>query len=433
VEQTPRQRRVIVIYIVTGALYTLGTSLIWGVNTLFLMKAGLDIFQVMLANTSYTVGQLVFQVPTGVIADTLGRKVCMLMGHATLLVSTLLYVAAARFGWGLPVFILASVLIGLGYTFQIGAADAWLVDALDSTGYTAGKERIFGWAGMATGAAMLTGTLAGGVLGQVDLQLPYVVRAAVLGLCFLTVVLFVREVGFKPRKLVWSRFGEETAKLARGAVEYGWRHPIVRPLMFVSLAQGVFFAFGFYSLQPYLLQLLGGNLVVGVAGVVAAGSAASIVGNSLVGRVMTRKDGERRRASRVLAVIAGLQAGAALGVGLVGTLSGPSAHGPMLFGVVAGLWIAVMFSMGIAGPVRQAFINEQLESANRATVLSLDSMFMDAGGSVGQPALGYIAKITSVPLGWIVGSIAMAVAPVLYLRADAADVRTSGGSGERAS
>ncbi len=421
---TPQQRRVIAVYLGTQSLYTLATSVIWGVNTLFLMGAGLDILQVMLVNTAFTVGQLMFEVPTGVIADTLGRKISLLLGVATLLVSTLLYVGAARFGWGMPVFVLASVLLGLGFTFQTGAADAWLVDALDHTGWGSGKERVFGWGGMAFSTSMLVGTLGGGVLGQIDLALPYVVRSGILAVCFVVISLVMRDVGFAPRPLRRSTFRRETRAILDAGVRYGWRHRVVRPLMFVSLAQGLFFMYGFYSLQPYLLQLLGSRLIWAVAAVTAAGSVTGIAGNALVGRVMKGRSG-RRRAGRVLAALAGLQATLALAIGLAGALAPPSARGLWVFALVTSLWMVFSLTMGVTGPVRAAFINEQIPSAQRATVLSLDSFFADVGGAAGQPGLGLVAKVASIPVGWMVGALALAVAPLLYVRADAAAARQS--------
>jgi len=430
--RTPGQRRVVGVYLATQGLYTLATSVIWGVNTLFLLKAGLDIFQVMLVNTAFTVGQMLFEVPTGVIADTVGRKTSQLLGVATLLVSTLLYVGAYRYGWGMPVFVAASVLIGLGFTFQTGAGDAWLVDALDHEGWVGGKEQVFGWGGMTFGIAMLVGTLGGGVLGQIDLQLPYVVRSAILAVCFVAVLVMMRELGFERRSLQLSRFGEETRTILRAGTKYGWQHPVVRPLMFVSLAQGLFFIYGFYSLQPFLLQLLDLNLVWAVASVTAAGSAMGIVGNTLVRRVMAGPRGPRR-AGRVLAAAAGLQTVCALGIGVTGVAVAPIVGGLAAFALVTALWLAFSFAMGVSGPVRQAFINEQIPSAQRATVLSLDSFFTDAGGAAGQPGLGWIAKTWSVPVGWIVGTVALAAVVPLYLRADAAaPARTAAAmSGER--
>ena len=84
-------RRVQRTYLLLTVLSTLSASLIWGVNTLFLLDAGLTNTQAFAANAFFTVGQVIFEVPTGVVADVRGRRVSYLLGAGTLLVSTLLY------------------------------------------------------------------------------------------------------------------------------------------------------------------------------------------------------------------------------------------------------------------------------------------------------------------------------------------------------
>ncbi|MFQ5516829.1 MAG: MFS transporter, partial [Acidimicrobiia bacterium] len=75
-------------YYLIAALYTLSASIIWGVNTLFLLDAGLDFFEVFIANAAFTAGMVLFEIPTGVVADTLGRRVSFLFSAATLAGST---------------------------------------------------------------------------------------------------------------------------------------------------------------------------------------------------------------------------------------------------------------------------------------------------------------------------------------------------------
>ncbi len=395
-------RSVIVTYLTTTALFTLAASLIWGINTLFLMGAGLDIFQVMLVNTAFTVGQIIFEVPTGVVADTIGRKASLLLGCFTLFISTLIYVAAARFGWGIWAFAGASVVLGLGFTFQTGAVDAWLVDALAFTGYEGARERVFAWGGMTFGASMLAGTLGGGFLGQLNLELPYVVRAVLLLVTLAAAAVMMQDLGFTKRPLALRSFGTETRAIFDAGVTYGWDNPVVRPLLFVSAASGAFFLFGFYSWQRFALDLLGRELIW-VAGVLTAiSSLAGIAGNALVRRVI--RDGELRRSpARVLAWSMAIIAALTAAIAAVGLLVGTPGVAPLF--VAAALWSAWNVVYGVVGPVRQAYLNEQIPSAQRATVLSLDAFFSDVGGAGGQPALGWLSKATSIPVGWLVGAI----------------------------
>src|SRR2546423_13946845 len=115
-------------------------SLIWGIDTLFKLHAGLDIFEVMMTNAAFTLGNVLFEIPTGVVADTVGRRVSLLLCLATLFGTTLLYVAIARLGWGFWPFAWVSVLLGLGYKFHRGEVKACLVDELMPSAWTQPPE-----------------------------------------------------------------------------------------------------------------------------------------------------------------------------------------------------------------------------------------------------------------------------------------------------
>src|SRR5436190_9243200 len=108
-------RRVERTYLALTLLTTLAASFIWGINTLFLLDAGLNNAEAFAANAFFTAGEVLFEVPTGVVADTWGRRASYLLGTATLLLSTLLYLAmwkihAPFWGWAV-----ASMLLGLGF------------------------------------------------------------------------------------------------------------------------------------------------------------------------------------------------------------------------------------------------------------------------------------------------------------------------------
>ena len=205
-------------------------------------------------NATFSAGQIVFEVPTGVIADTIGRRASFLIGIGALVVATLGYVGSSVFHWGLTGFILSSILLGFGFTCQTGAVDAWLVDALDSPAATSGsKDRVFARSGVFTGVSMLIGTLGGGFSGKLSLTIPYLVRTGLLVGVFVVTFVFMHEIGFTPRPLKLARFGEESRQIFGAGIRYGWRHPVVRPLLFTSLVNGVLVWYLFYASQPYAL------------------------------------------------------------------------------------------------------------------------------------------------------------------------------------
>jgi MFS family permease len=420
---------IIRVYLTSSGLFTLATSLIWGVNTLFLLDAGLDIFQVMIVNATFSAGQVIFEVPTGVIADTIGRRISFLLGIATLFLSTLIYVAAWNYGWSIWGFIGASLILGLGYTFQTGAVDAWLVDALDHAGFEGYTEDVFARAGMVFGVAMLLGTLAGGFLGQVSLGLPFVVRAGILVVAFVVVFFTMYDMGFQPRPLKASRFGAETRTIFQAGVTYGWKHRVVRPLLLISFVWGLFMMYFFYSSQPYALEILGQDLVWVAGALTALFGLMGVVGNLLVSRVMKLADGGRRSSASVLAVCSGIAVLIVLGMAVVG-FTVPEGGSVLWFAALVVLASGFGILFGLMGPVRQAFLNKQIPSAQRATVLSLDSFFDEVGGMAGQPAFGYIARVSSIPVSYTVGAIVMGAAYPLYRRAQKAAAEQDSGLGD---
>jgi MFS family permease len=390
-------------YLTLTLLTTFAASFIWGINTLFLLDAGLNNAEAFAANAFFSVGQVLFEVPTGVVADTRGRRFSFLLGAATLLLSTLLYLYmwqthAPFLGWAL-----ASILLGLGFTFFSGATEAWLVDALVATGYTGNLESVFGRATSVGGFAMLAGSVAGGVVAQAtNLGVPYVLRAAMLGVTFVVAFLFMHDIGFTPDRTASP--GRAVRTVFNGAVDGGLRNPPVRWLMLAApFITGVGF-YVFYAIQPYLLQLYGDPNAYSVAGLAAALFAgASMFGGLLV--PWARRLFRRRTTALLLGLLADI---------VILVLIGLSAS----FVFVIALLIVSSILSAIERPLRQAFINGVIPSPQRATVLSFDSLMGSAGGVVIQPVLGRAADVYGYGTSYVIaaGIEALAVPFVLLAR-----------------
>ena len=78
----PTSRRVEGTYYALTLGSTLAASFIWGINTLFLLDAGLTNLEAFAANAFFTAGMVLFEIPTGVVADTWGRRASYLLGYA---------------------------------------------------------------------------------------------------------------------------------------------------------------------------------------------------------------------------------------------------------------------------------------------------------------------------------------------------------------
>src|SRR5712671_5135414 len=194
---TDSAQTVVRTYLVLTLFTTLSASFIWGINTLFLLDAGLDNTQAFTVNAFFTLGEVLFEVPTGVVADTRGRRFSFLLGAGTLLIATVLYLFMWQIRAGLLGWAAASILLGLGFTFFSGATEAWLVDALASCGYEGSLDPVFARGQTVTGAAMLIGSVGGGFVAQLtNLGVPYVIRSVVLGLTLAAAAVWMKDLGF---------------------------------------------------------------------------------------------------------------------------------------------------------------------------------------------------------------------------------------------
>ncbi|MGF1507270.1 MAG: MFS transporter [Anaerolineae bacterium] len=372
-----------------AGLYTLSASLIWGVNTLFLLDAGLNIGQVFIDNAFYTVGTVLFEIPTGVVADTLGRRVSFLLSAAVLVVATLGYVAGSLIDAGLLWFMVFSVFLGLGFTFYSGAVEAWLVDALDATGYEGELDNVFARSAQITGAAMLIGAVGGGLIGTINIVIPFAARAAMLAMVFVVAFHMMHDIGYEPKPLTLQKIPVEMRRLAADSVRFGWTQPQLRMLMLVAFIQYGFMGWAFYAWQPYFLELFGDPDAVWIAGLVTAGlSLSTIVGNVFVDWY-TRHDG--RRTTFMIG---------ALAVFIMAMVGGGLANSFLL---AVGLLLRGMAAAGAMGPVRQSYIHHVIPAEQRAAVLSVDSMFASGGGILLQSGLGQVALNIGIGPGYIIG------------------------------
>jgi MFS family permease len=378
---------------------TLAASLIWGINTLFLLDAGLSNLEAFAANAFFTAGMVIFEVPTGVIADTWGRRTSYLLGTITLATSTFLYFLMWQLQAPFWLWAVVSILIGLGFTFFSGAVEAWLVDALTFAEYEGSLETVLGRGQMVSGAAMLGGSVLGGVIAQTtSLGVPFLMRVGVLVAMFFVAQRMMQDLGFTPEPS--SSPLQDMRQLFDSSIDYGLKNPPVRWVMLAApFASGVGI-YTFYALQPYLLELWGNPKAYSIAGLAAA----IVAGAQILGGYLApwfRRLFRKRTSALILATISSVAILAALG--LTDTF-----------------WIALalltLWAMVFAAemPIRQAYLNDMIPSRQRATVLSFDSLMASSGGVVIQPALGKVADAYSYSTSLVIGSLVqLAAAPFL--------------------
>jgi len=411
----PLARRIQRVYLTLMLGNTLAASFIWGINTLFLLDAGLSNLEAFAANAFFTAGMVLFEVPTGVVADTVGRRASYLLGTLTLAGATALYYLMWQIGAPFWAWALVSVLIGLGFTFFSGAVEAWLVDALTFAGYQGSLESVFGRGQMVSGVAMLGGSVAGGVIAQATtLGVPFLLRVGVLLAMFVVAAVLMRDLGFTPERS--TRASQAVREIWSASVEHGLRNPPVRWLMLAAPFGAGVGIYTFYALQPYLLELFGDPGAYSVAGLAAAAIAgAQVLGGYAAPRV--RRLFRKRTTTLIISAVA-----SAVVLGLLG--------------VVGEFWVAlvllVVWALVYAAqtPVTQAYLNDMIPSKQRATVLSFASLMGNAGGVVIQPGLGRAADVYGYGSSLAIGAgIQLLAVPFLVgsrRRKSPADVAMSG-------
>jgi MFS family permease len=389
-------------YYVLTAGNTLAASLIWGINTIFLLDAGLTNFEAFAANACFTAGMVLFEIPTGIVADRWGRRVSFLCGTLTLAATTGLYVLLWQLRSGFVWWAIISALLGLGFTFFSGATEAWLVDALAATRFDGQLEGVFARGQVVIGAMTLSGSVAGGFLAQLtNLGVPYLARTAILLGMFVVALIMMHDLGFTPAR--GKRPVAEMKRILDSSVEHGLKVPAVRATMLAGMFSGGIGIYVFYALQPHLLNLWGNQKAYGIAGLVAALVAAAQILSGFLTPLIRRAF--RRRTSALLIL-------EALAVAMLA-----------LIGLAGNFWVVVVLIMlwGLAAyvgtPIRQAYLNGMIPSQERATILSFDSLINSAGGIVAQPLLGKSADVWGYQVSYLLSAAGSALALPFIARA----------------
>jgi MFS family permease len=389
-------------YYVLTAGNTLAASLIWGINTIFLLDAGLTNFEAFAANACFTAGMVLFEIPTGIVADRWGRRVSFLCGTLTVAATTGLYVLLWQLRSGFVWWAIISALLGLGFTFFSGATEAWLVDALAATRFDGQLEGVFARGQVVIGAMTLSGSVAGGFLAQLtNLGVPYLARTAILLGMFVVALIMMHDLGFTPAR--GKRPVAEMKRILDSSVEHGLKVPAVRATMLAGMFSGGIGIYVFYALQPHLLNLWGNQEAYGIAGLVAALVAAAQILSGFLTPLIRRAF--RRRTSALLTLEALAVAMLAL-IGLAGNF--------WVTTVLIMLWALAAY---VGTPIRQAYLNGMIPSHERATILSFDSLINSTGGIVAQPLLGKSADVWGYQVSYLLSAAGSALALPFIARA----------------
>jgi MFS family permease len=391
----------------------LATALPLALLILILQTRSINLFQMGLLMGAYSLTIVLLEVPTGGLADAVGRKRVTLLAYAVTTVADILILFAFSF----PLILLAFVLNGVGRALSSGALDAWFVDALQVADPHIDIQPPLAQANTVSLIALGSGTLLGGLIPQWFAWLPaegtavltpftttIVAALLVKLLLFIVLIVAVKEEQPQEGKPQWRSAFQQLPAIIRDAVQLSRSNHTILLLLGTSFASGVAILSLETFWQPFFARLLGGGEENSFFfGVLMTGYFLVGIAGNLLATYLSKL--LRKQYALVAALFQGLE-----GVLLIG-LAAMTAIIP----AVALFWLAYMSLSGVNSP-QAALFNQEIPAKRRSAMLSVQSLSGYTGSILGSAGLGYVAETFSIQATWTIAGTVLLVSLFLYLR-----------------
>jgi MFS transporter, DHA1 family, quinolone resistance protein len=403
------------IYTIILALFWFSTALPMALSVLIRLERGMDLLQVSLIAGVYSLTIVILEVPTGGLADAIGRKVVSALAYAVLGLATLTFF----FAYSFALMCVGAALYGIGRALISGALDAWFVDALLAVDPDHDLEPDLARANTVALLALGAGLLVGGAIPQffpnlppegtailTPYSVPYLFSGAIFFILYVLTRMMVVEEHRVRQGSIWQQALEETPQIIRTGLRISRSKPVILLLMSASVISGLVLTIVETFWQPHFSNLLGsaGTNTFFFGWVMGGSFLAGMAGNLLVGR-LRKIFGEKT--GLLCAVFHGLRGGFVL-------LMAVPAQLPL--GIFA-FWM-IYFNMGVINAPHMTLMNNQIPSRQRSAILSLESLAAYLGAIVGGVVLGYIAEQFSITIVWVITGFLLIATVGLYLRVD---------------
>jgi MFS family permease len=380
-------------YYLLLVLQRCGVSMTLAAYPTFLLDKGLNLLEMNLVNVVFFVTMFVCEIPTGAFADVFGRKQSFIVSCALYALAMLTYAFSTVF-WQ---FTIAEILAAAATTFFSGAFDAWLVDKLKHRGHEGNLSPVFARASQFGTLAGLVAALAGSVLYDYSHALPWIVSAIFFALNCILAYATMKEEYFVREPLSVKAGWQALKDTVRASIEYGVKNKNVRFVMLLVLALNFTVMAPNMQWQPLFKQWLTNQTSVGF---LWTGMALTLMAGAWIAPRLLKLADERK-------ALLVCQIGTA--VGILATVSFAS------FAPTLVLFLAHEIGRGAFGPIKSAYLHDNIPSKERATVVSFESISHHVGGAAGLVVSGAVAQYGSIPLAWTVsGGTLLAVAILLW-------------------
>ena len=370
----------------------------------FVNTVNLDPLQLVLVGTVMELSIFIFEVPTGVVADTYSRRLSLVIGWLLMGAGLVVIGAVPEFA----VILVGYALWGLGYTFTSGAHQAWITDEVgaDHVGRIFARGQQLAYAGGLVGVGVSV------AVASWDLASAVILGGIIVAGFGVFSALFMPETGFT-RAPAAERAG--ALREMRTTAGRGARYVRMQPMLL--LVVGIAFFAGASSesfdrlWQAHLIRDVGLPGIGALNPVVWFGilGAVTMVIGLIASQVLVRRFERvgQARLTKLLTVFTSVQVVAVVVFALAGNFAL----------AVLGMWLYYL-TRSLINPVYQTWLNEQItDSRVRATVISITSQSDAIGEVAGGPAVGALGRATSLPIAMLAGGALLAPALALYGRA----------------
>jgi MFS transporter, DHA3 family, tetracycline resistance protein len=362
------------------------STLAYLLHALFLIdRVHVDPLGLVLVGTVMEATALVFEVPTGIVADIVSRRLSVQIGFTIMASAWLLEAAIPTFA----VVLLSQVLWTIGYTFTSGATQAWLAGEI-------GDDHVRPVLIRASQVRKMTAIGAIPVaiaLGAVSLRLPIFAAAVVAFALAALLVLEMPETGFvrgRVRRLRESMLATAGDGLhaIRGRTVLALMLPVA---MFLGASSEAIDRLWVKHVGTIGLDLTTRSSIVTIGVVEGLG----LLGGALILQAVRRRVDVRdeQRLTRLLIVLLTLQTAAMFAFGLVGAAA-----------VALPLFLAYDIARGTQDSLYEAWLVPLIPQDVRATVLSTYGQADALGQVVGGPIIGLIAARRSTAAAMVTGA-----------------------------
>ncbi|MDP3770078.1 MAG: MFS transporter [bacterium] len=388
-------QKTIRLYLAFSFAIKLGISFISAIYAMFLISRGLDLFEVSLVNFSFFTVLFIMEIPTGVFADSFGRKLSFILSCFLIGIGMFVYGQAHALGG----FILAEVICAVGHTFLSGAFQAWFVDTLKYHGYTGTLDRVFSQEQSVANCAGILGAIAGAFLADWGSALPWIAGGGIWMMTGIAAIFLIKEEYFVHRRFSVNDCFAPLKRLPRLARNFGIRNSAVRFILLMGGFQIIVVQAPNMQWQPFFQPFLGSKTSFGF--LFAAIYVSLLVGSYLAPRFLKICGSEKRAllASQIVIGI-GMMISAAVGI----------------FSFALAMFLVHEVMRGLFRPIKDAYLNDHIPSQERATLISLEATILHFGGMIGLLATGFAAQQTSIATTWIISALFLIIVTLCIAR-----------------